>query len=154
MRWMGSANTSLQFLRSVTGISSGPEAALGLISSMASIMSVFVNSRISSVKGYSIKGDGKAALSIVVFVGSLNTDKNCFWSKVAISLELEWISPFSSNNVVILLFFLENFFAYSRVAYIYVRSRAKCLKFRTTTSKINTLGKPLMQQKYYFIQEM
>ena len=43
---------------------------------------------------------------------------------------------------------------YSRVAYIYVRSRAKYLKFRTTTSKINTLGKPLMQQKYYFIHEM
>ena len=43
---------------------------------------------------------------------------------------------------------------YSRVAYIYVRSRAKCLKFRTTTSKINILGKLLMQQKYYFIQEM
>ena len=42
---------------------------------------------------------------------------------------------------------------YSRVAYIYVRSRAKYLKFRTT-SKINTLGKPLMQQKYYFIHEM
>ena len=43
---------------------------------------------------------------------------------------------------------------YSRVAYIYVRSRAKYLKFRTTTSKINTLGEPLMQQKYYFIHEM
>ena len=43
---------------------------------------------------------------------------------------------------------------YSRVAYIYLRSRAKCLKFRTTTSKINTLGKPLMQQKYYFIHKM
>ena len=33
---------------------------------------------------------------------------------------------------------------YSRVAYIYVRSRAKYLKFRTTTSKFNTLRKPLM----------
>ena len=43
---------------------------------------------------------------------------------------------------------------YSRVAYIYVRSRAKYLKVRTTTSKINTLRKPLMQQKYYFIHEM
>ena len=43
---------------------------------------------------------------------------------------------------------------YSRVAYIYVRSRAKYLKFRTTTSKFNTLRKPLMQQKYYFIHEM
>ena len=43
---------------------------------------------------------------------------------------------------------------YSRVAYIYIRSRAKYLKFRTTTSKINTLGKPLMQQKYYFIHEL
>ena len=62
MRWMGSANASLQFFRSITGISSGPEAALGLTSSMASIMSVFVNSRISSVKGCSIKGDGKVAL--------------------------------------------------------------------------------------------
>ena len=45
-------------------------------------------------------------------------------------------------------------YIYSRVAYIYVRSRAKCLKFRTTTSKFNTLRKPLMQQKYYFIHEM
>ena len=43
---------------------------------------------------------------------------------------------------------------YSRVAYIYVRSCAKYLKFRTTTSKFNTLRKPLMQQKYYFIHEM
>ena len=43
---------------------------------------------------------------------------------------------------------------YSRVAYIYVRSRAKYLKFRTTTSKINTLRKLLMQQKYYFVHEM
>ena len=43
---------------------------------------------------------------------------------------------------------------YSRVAYIYVRSRAKYLKFRTTTSKFNTLRKPLMQQKYYFTHEM
>ena len=43
---------------------------------------------------------------------------------------------------------------YSRVAYIYVRSRAKYLKFRTTTSKINTLKKLLMQQKYYFVHEM
>ena len=43
---------------------------------------------------------------------------------------------------------------YSRVAYIYVRSRAKYLKFRTTTSKINTLRKLLMQQKYYFVDEM
>ena len=43
---------------------------------------------------------------------------------------------------------------YSRVAYIYVRSRAKCLKFRTTTSKFNIFRKPLMQQKYYFIHEM
>ena len=43
---------------------------------------------------------------------------------------------------------------YSRVTYIYVRSRAKHLKFRTTTSKINTLRKPLMQQKHYFIHEM
>ena len=43
---------------------------------------------------------------------------------------------------------------YSRVAYIYVRSRAKYLKFRTTTSKIIILGKPLMQQKSYFIHEM
>ena len=43
---------------------------------------------------------------------------------------------------------------YSRVTYIYVRSRAKYLKFRTATLKINTLGKPLMQQKYYFIHEM
>ena len=34
---------------------------------------------------------------------------------------------------------------YSRVAYIYVRSRAKYLKLRTTTSKFNTLMKPLMQ---------
>ena len=42
---------------------------------------------------------------------------------------------------------------YSRVAYIYVRSRAKYLKLRTTTSKINTLGKLLMQQKYYFIHQ-
>ena len=41
---------------------------------------------------------------------------------------------------------------YSRAAYIYVQSRD--LKFCTTTSKINTLGKPLMQQKYYFIHEM
>ena len=40
------------------------------------------------------------------------------------------------------------------VSHIYVRSRAKYLKFRTTTSKINTLEKPLMQQKYYFIHEM
>ena len=39
-------------------------------------------------------------------------------------------------------------FVYSRVAYIYVRSRAKYLKFRTSTSKFNTLRKPLMQQKY------
>ena len=45
-------------------------------------------------------------------------------------------------------------YIYSRVAYIYVRSRAKYLKFRTTTSKFNTLRKPLMQQKYYFIHEM
>ena len=45
-------------------------------------------------------------------------------------------------------------YTYSRVAYIYVRSRAKYLKFRTTTSKFNTLRKPLMQQKYYFIHEM
>ena len=43
---------------------------------------------------------------------------------------------------------------YSRVAYIYVRSRAKYLKLRTTTSKFNSLRKPLMQQKYYFIHEM
>ena len=43
---------------------------------------------------------------------------------------------------------------YSRVAYIYVRSRAKYLKFRTITSKFNTFRKPLMQQKYYFIHEM
>ena len=43
---------------------------------------------------------------------------------------------------------------YSRVAYIYVRSRAKYLKFRTTTSKIDTLRKLLMQQKYYFVHEM
>ena len=28
------------------------------------------------------------------------------------------------------------------------------LKFRATTSKFNTLRKPLMQQKYYFIHEM
>ena len=47
-----------------------------------------------------------------------------------------------------------NQYIYSRVAYIYVRSRAKHLKFRTTTSKCNTLRKPLMQQKYYFIHEM
>ena len=33
---------------------------------------------------------------------------------------------------------------YSRVAYVYVRSRTKYLKFRTTTSKFNTLRKPLM----------
>ena len=45
-------------------------------------------------------------------------------------------------------------YIYSRVAYIYVRSRAKYLKFRTTTSKCNTLRKPLMQQKYYSIHEM
>ena len=37
---------------------------------------------------------------------------------------------------------------------VYVRSRAKYLKFRTITSKFNTLRKPLMQQKYYFIHEM
>ena len=37
---------------------------------------------------------------------------------------------------------------------VYVRSRAKYLKFRTTTSKINTLGKLLMQQRYCFIHEM
>ena len=43
---------------------------------------------------------------------------------------------------------------YSRVAYIYVRSREKYLKFRTTTSKINTLRKLLTQQKYYFVHEM
>ena len=43
---------------------------------------------------------------------------------------------------------------YSRVTYIYVRSRAKYFKFCTTTSKVNTLRKPLMQQKYYFIHEM
>ena len=48
----------------------------------------------------------------------------------------------------------KNWECYSRVTYIYVRSRAKYLKFRTTTSKINTLRKPLMQQKYYFIHEM
>ena len=47
-----------------------------------------------------------------------------------------------------------NDYIYSRVIYIYVRSRAKYLKFRTTTSKINTLRKPLMQQKYYFVHEM
>ena len=47
-----------------------------------------------------------------------------------------------------------NFLMYSRVAYIYVRSRAKYLQFRTTTSKFNALRKPLMQQKYYFIHEM
>ena len=46
------------------------------------------------------------------------------------------------------------YYMYSRVAYIYVRSRAKYLKFRTTISKFNTLRKPLMQQKYYFIHEM
>ena len=43
---------------------------------------------------------------------------------------------------------------YSRVAYIYIRSRAKYLKFCTTTSKFNTLRKPLMQQKYYLKHEM
>ena len=43
---------------------------------------------------------------------------------------------------------------YSRVAYIYVRLHAKYLKFRTTTSKINTLRKLLMQQKYYFVHEI
>ena len=43
---------------------------------------------------------------------------------------------------------------YSCVAYIHVRSRAKYLKFRTTTSKFNTLRKLLMQKKYYFIHEM
>ena len=34
----------------------------------------------------------------------------------------------------------ENHSRVCRVTYIYVRSRAKYLKFRTTTSKINTLG--------------
>ena len=48
----------------------------------------------------------------------------------------------------------KSMYVYSRVAYIYVRSRAKYLFVRTTTSKINTLRKPLMQQKYYFIHEM
>ena len=43
--------------------------------------------------------------------------------------------PFLSRAAVNL-----SWFNYSRVAYIYVRSRAKYLKFRTTTSKINILG--------------
>ena len=103
MRRMGSANTSLQFLSIITGISSGPDAALGLIS----IISVFVNSRISSVKGYSTEGDEKAALSIFAFVGSLNTDKNCFWSKLAISLRLEWISLFHQITWWYCFFFLK-----------------------------------------------
>ena len=64
----------------MTGISSGPEAALGLISSIALIMSPVENSSMSSVKGLCMAGGGNDAASILVFEGSLNTDKNCCWS--------------------------------------------------------------------------
>ena len=51
MRWMRIAIEFLQFLRSVAGISSGPEAAFWSILSIAAIMSSIVNSMNSSAKG-------------------------------------------------------------------------------------------------------
>ena len=48
IRWMGSAIKFLQFLSKDTGISSGPAAAEGFMSSIASIISSFENSIISS----------------------------------------------------------------------------------------------------------
>ena len=48
IRWMGSASKFLQFLSKDTGISSGPAAAEGFMSSIASIISSFKNSIISS----------------------------------------------------------------------------------------------------------
>ena len=81
---------------------------------------------------------------------------NCF------STNEQWkMFIFSTRQIIIILItsMLDQYrellqTMYSRVAYIYVRSRAKYLKFRTTTSKFNALRKPLMQQKYYFIHEM
>ena len=51
MRWMGIAMEFLQFLSSLAGISSGPEAAFWSILSIAAIMSSIVNSMNSSAKG-------------------------------------------------------------------------------------------------------
>ena len=70
-------------------------------------------------------------LDITLQSDIFNVFRNCIWNKFEIDCS-----------------------KYSRVAYIYVRSRSKCLKFRTTTSKFNIFRKPLMQQKYYFIHEM
>ena len=49
IRWMGSASKFLQFLSKDTGISSGPAAAEGFMSSIASIISSFENSIIYSL---------------------------------------------------------------------------------------------------------
>ena len=51
MRWMGIAMQCLKFLRSVAGISSGPEAEFWSTFSIAAIISSIVNSINSSAKG-------------------------------------------------------------------------------------------------------
>ena len=91
---------------------------------------------------------------------------SCLWSLMVMNaFDLLWHSILSSISKARAYFWVSLLMSaslyiyiyipiYSRVTYIYVRSRAKYLKFRTTTSKINTLRKPLMQQKYYFIHEM
>ena len=75
-RWRGFARDSLQLFSSITGISSGPEAAFGFISSIAFIMSCSVKSNMSSVKGCLMVGGVKDAALMFVFRGSLKTEEN------------------------------------------------------------------------------
>ena len=84
IRWMGSASKCLQFLSNDTGTSSGPAAAEGFMSSIASIISSFENWIISSTRGLGKGGASKVADSISVFGGSLNTLLNCRWRIFAI----------------------------------------------------------------------
>ena len=76
MRCMEPDIASLQFLRRVTGISSGPDAAFGFMSSIASVISLTKKSSISSLKGCLILGGRNDAESREVLEGSLKTDKN------------------------------------------------------------------------------
>ena len=73
---MGLAKATLQLLSSKAGISSGPEAAFGFISSIALILSSSEKFNISSVKGCAMLGGAKVSDSMFVFEGSLNTKEN------------------------------------------------------------------------------
>ena len=66
---------------------------------------------VANQKGCMISGVEKFATSMLVFEGSLNTDRNCFCNRSAISLGWVRVTWCSSNSMLMLLFFFENFLA-------------------------------------------